>query len=67
VIGVNYGGMLMVDQGFPQAAWADLRGWFEAGRLAPAAITEHPLDAVPEVLAGLGGRRLTGKPVAVLR
>ena len=67
VIGVNYGGLLTVDQGFPQAAWADLRGWFEAGKLAPAAISEHPLEAVPEVLAGLGERRVTGKPVAILR
>jgi NADPH2:quinone reductase len=67
VIGVNYGGMLTVDQDFPQAAWADLRGWFEAGMLTPAAISEHSLDEVPELLAGLGERRITGKPVAILR
>ena len=67
VVGVNYGGMLTVDQEFPQAAWADLRRWFEEGRLIPAGITEHPLEDVPGVLAAFGERRVTGKPVAIVR
>ena len=67
VVGVNYGGMLMVDQAFPQAAWADLSRWFTEGTLRPAGISEHPLAGVPEVLRVLGERRLTGKPVAIVR
>jgi NADPH2:quinone reductase len=67
VVGVNYGGMLMVDQAFPQTAWREMAGWFEQGLLVPAAVSEHPLEDVPEVLRALGERRMTGKPVAVLR
>lgn len=67
VVGVNYGGMLTVDQAFPQAAWADLRRWFEEGRLALGGISEHPLADVPDVLRALGERRITGKPVAIVR
>jgi NADPH2:quinone reductase len=60
VIGVNYGGMLTVDQEFPQAAWADLRRWFEEGRLTPAGVSEHTLEEVPAVLTAFGERRVTG-------
>lgn len=67
VIGVNYGGMLTVDQAFPQAAWADLRRWFAEGRLLVPGISEHPLEEIPAVLRALGERRLSGKPVAVVR
>ncbi|MFL5843578.1 MAG: NADPH:quinone oxidoreductase family protein [Solirubrobacteraceae bacterium] len=67
VVGVNYGGMLAIDQAFPQAAWADLRRWFEEGRLPLPGISEHPLDAVPGILRALGERRLGGKPVALVR
>jgi NADPH2:quinone reductase len=67
VVGVNYGGMLAVDQAFPQAAWTDLRRWFEEGLLTPAGVSEHRLEEVPDVLAAFGERRVTGKPVAMLR
>lgn len=67
VVGVNYGGMLTVDQTFPQAAWADLRRWFEDGRLPVTGLSEHPLADVPGVLRALGERRLAGKPVAIVR
>ena len=67
VVGVNYGGSLMFDQQFAQAAWADLMGWWSAGSLRVDGITEHPLEDVPQVLEGLGARKVTGKPVAVLR
>jgi NADPH2:quinone reductase len=67
VIGVNYGGMLAVDQAFPQAAWSDLRRWSEAGLLPVAGLSEHPLEEVPGVLRALGERRLHGKPVALVR
>src|SRR5206468_313003 len=67
VVGVNYGGMLAVDQAFPQAAWGDLRRWFEEGRLTPAGVSEHTLEEVPAVLTAFGERRITGKPVAILR
>ena len=66
VVGVNYGGMLMVDPGFPQTAWRDLAGWFERGLLTPAGISEHPLAEVPAILQALGDRRMAGKPVAIL-
>ena len=66
VIGVNYGGMLGVDPAFPQAAWADLRGWFEQGLLTPAGITEHPIEDTAQVLEAFGERRITGKPVVLL-
>jgi len=67
VVGVNYGGSLMFDQQFAQSAWADLMGWWSAGTLTVDGISEHPLEDVPAVLDGLGSRRVTGKPVAVLR
>jgi NADPH2:quinone reductase len=67
VIGVNYGGMLTVDMGFPQAAWGDLAHWFEEGRLPLPGISEHPLEELPGALRALGERRMTGKPVALVR
>ena len=67
VIGVNYGGMLAIDQAFPQAAWADLRRWFEEDRLPLPGISEHALEDVPAALRALGERRLGGKPVALVR
>jgi NADPH2:quinone reductase len=67
VIGVNYGGMLTVDMGFPQAAWGDLARWFEEGRLPLPGISEHPLEELPGALRALGERRMTGKPVALVR
>jgi NADPH2:quinone reductase len=67
VVGVNYGGSLMFDQQFAQAAWADLMGWWSAGKLRVDGVSEHPLEDVPDVLEGLGARQVTGKPVAVLR
>ena len=67
VVGVNYGGTLAFDQAFAQAAWGDLRRWWTAGLLPVTGITEHPLDEVPGVLLALGERRMTGKPVALLR
>ena len=67
VVGVNYGGSLMVDQQFAQAAWNDLMGWWSAGKLTVDGVTEHPLDEVPGVLQGLGDRTVVGKPVAILR
>lgn len=67
VVGINYGGMLTVDQAFPQAAWADLSRWAQDGSLPVAGLSEHPLAEVPEVLRALGERRLAGKPVAVIR
>jgi NADPH2:quinone reductase len=67
VVGVNYGGTLMFDQAFAQAAWGDLRRWWTDGLLPVTGITEHALEEVPDVLRGLGERRVTGKPVALVR
>ncbi len=41
--------------------------WWSAGECASTAVSEHPLADVPGVLEGLGARRVTGKPVALLR
>jgi hypothetical protein len=57
----------MFDQAFAQAASADLSRWWADGLLPVTGITEHPLEDVPDVLRGLGERRVTGKPVALLR
>jgi NADPH2:quinone reductase len=67
VVGVNYGGTLAFDQQFAQAAWVDLARWWADGELAVVGLTEHPLEEVPDVLEGLGARRVSGKPVVILR
>ena len=67
VIGVNYGGMLPLDQEFAQDAWRQLSGWMADGTITLPGVTEHPLADAPSVLEGFGLRKNTGKPVLRVR
>jgi NADPH2:quinone reductase len=67
VIGVNYGGMLPVDQSFSAVAAAELYGWVADGTLPAPSFTTHPLEDGPVVLQGFADRTTIGKPVLILR
>jgi NADPH2:quinone reductase len=67
VLGVNYGGMLPFDHGFAAAAWRDLAGWFERGRIAPVIGSRYPLAEGSRALRDFAERRVTGKPVLLVR
>jgi NADPH2:quinone reductase len=67
VVGVNYGGMLPFDQEFAAAAWRDLAGWFERGRIAPVIGSRYPLAEGSRALHDFAERRVAGKPVLLVR
>ena len=67
VVGVNYGGLVAVDPGFPAAAWRDLAGWWEQGRIAPIIGERYPLGEGARALHDFAARRVTGKPVLLVR
>lgn len=67
VVGVNYGGMLPIDQAFPAAAHADLLRWWAEGKLAPIISETAPLEDGPRLLAGFADGGATGKPVLLVR
>jgi NADPH2:quinone reductase len=67
VIGVNYGGMLLVDPSFAAVAAAELYGWVADGTLPPPVVTEYPLEQAPAVLQGFADRTMVGKPVLTVR
>jgi NADPH2:quinone reductase len=67
VIGVNYGGLLQIDQAYPALAHADLLAWREAGTLHPVAGQTFELAEGARALGDLAARRVTGKPVLRVR
>ena len=66
VVGVNFGGMLPLDQQFPRAAAADLFAWWEEGVVRPAIADRWPLAEGAECLRGFAERRVAGKPVLLM-
>ncbi len=63
VVGVNYGGFIGVDPGFPRATADETFGWMAEGRLRMAAGPAVPLEHGPAVLQGFADRTVVGKPV----
>jgi NADPH2:quinone reductase len=67
VIGVNWGGMLTLDQEFPVHAARDLHRWLEKGYLRPVVGERYRLEDGPRALEDFAARRVTGKPVLLVR
>jgi NADPH2:quinone reductase len=67
VVGVNFGGMLPVDQGFAQRAAEELAEMVERGELRPMVGPRYPLGEGAQALRDLAERRVTGKPVLLVR
>lgn len=67
VIGVNYGGLLQIDQDYPAVAHADLMAWRAAGALHPVPGQTFELAEGARALGDLAARRATGKPVLRVR
>ncbi len=67
VVGVNYGGSLAHDQAFPAAAHRDLMAWWADGLLKPVVGARHPLAQGAQALEDFAQRRVTGKPVILMR
>lgn len=67
VIGVNWGGMLPLDQELPVRAARDLHRWLERGYLRPVVGERYRLEDGAQALEDFAARRVTGKPVLVVR
>ncbi|MCW2998773.1 MAG: zinc-binding dehydrogenase [Solirubrobacterales bacterium] len=67
VIGVNYGGLIPVDPGFPARSAAELFRWVAEGRLRLEAGPAVPLEDGPAVLQAFADRSVVGKPVLQVR
>src|SRR3954452_3253245 len=66
VIGVNWGGMLALEEEFPVAAARDLPRWLERGSLRPVVGERYRLEDGARALKDFAARRVTGKPVLVV-
>jgi NADPH2:quinone reductase len=67
VIGVNWGGMLPLDQELPVRAARDLHRWLERGYLRPIVGERYRLEDGARALEDFAARRVTGKPVLLVR
>jgi NADPH2:quinone reductase len=67
VIGVNWGGMLPLDPELPVRAARDLYRWLDKGYLRPIVGERYRLEDGSRALEDFGARRVTGKPVLVMR
>jgi len=67
LVGVNYGGAIGVDQGFSAEAAAEMFGWIEEGRLHPVVGAVFDLADGAEAMRAFAERRVTGKPVLLMR
>ncbi len=67
VVGVNYGGMLPFDATFAATAWKDLSAWVAEGTLKPVVGERYPLAEGARALQDFAERRVTGKPVLIVR
>ena len=63
VLGVYWGAYLARDPKTVRASFADLLGWYAAGRLRPHVSRRLPLERAAEALDMLRARRSTGKVV----
>ena len=67
VVGVGWGAFLMVDPGYLQQQWTEVRALVEAGSYTPISPDVHELADGPAVLASMADRSLVGKAVLRLR
>jgi NADPH2:quinone reductase len=67
VIGVNWGGMLPLDPELAVRAARDLHRWLDRGYLRPIVGERYRLEDGARALEDFAGRRVTGKPVLVVR
>jgi NADPH:quinone reductase len=67
IVGVNFGGMLAVDESFARDAAAELAEMVQRGDLRPLVGAKYPLGDGAQALRELAERRVTGKPVLVVR
>ena len=67
VIGVNWGAMLPLDQELPVRAARDLHRWLERGYLRPVVGERYRLEDGARALEDFAARRVTGKPVLLVR
>jgi NADPH:quinone reductase len=67
VSGVNWGGMLPLDHELPVRAARDLHRWLDKGYLRPIVGERYRLEDGARALEDFAARRVTGKPVLVVR
>jgi NADPH2:quinone reductase len=67
IVGVNWGGMLPLDQQFVRDAGAELLALVAQGKLQPVVGSAYPLAAGADALRELESRTAVGKPVIRLR
>jgi NADPH2:quinone reductase len=67
VVGVNLGGMPLVDPGYPAAAMAELLAMWGRGALPEPPGTRRPLAEGAELLRAMERRETVGKPSLVVR
>ncbi len=67
VVGVNWGGMLPLDQEFSAAAHDDLMRWFQEGHIAPVVGPVYELADGAQAFRDLAARDVIGKPVVTMR
>ena len=63
VIGVNFGGMVPLDQEFPARAAEDLFRWWAEGTIKPVVDARYTLEDGARCLTDFAERRVVGKPV----
>jgi NADPH2:quinone reductase len=63
IVGVNWGGMLPLDQAFAAAAHEDLMRWHAEGHIKPLVGAELPLEEVEQAHELVESRRSVGKVV----
>ena len=59
--------MLPFDATFAATAWEDLAGWVADGTLRPVVGERYPLAEGARALEDFAARRVTGKPVLIVR
>ncbi len=67
VVGVNYGGMLPIDPDFAAKAADEMFGWVREGKIHPVVGARYPLAEGAQALSDFAERRVTGKPVILVR
>ena len=67
VVGVNFGGMVPLDQEFPARAADDLFRWWQEGTVRPVVDDRYALEDGARCLTDFADRRVVGKPVLRIR
>lgn len=67
LVGVNWGGFLAFEPGYPRAAADRIAGLHAAGAIAPVVGECYPLERGADALRSLADRGSVGKPVILVR